>query len=352
MGKDNFPYICGMKLKKKISYSFVTLIIISVLLLISGFAALNSKINTNEDIILVIEKNMSVNQILNELNNKNVLTPNIFYKYVIKIYANLTNAKLYVGVHKFNHNLTNWELIRQLFSLDNLLTTKITFPEGITIYRFASILQSKISIDSIAFINYCNDATILQRFGIEANNLEGYLRPATYTFNVGIDIMDILDLLIKEQIKELNKYTEDIQKSKYTRHQILTLASIIEAETPVIAERKRVSGVYHNRLNKQMLLQADPTLQYIFKERKKRILYSDLTIDNPYNTYKYVGLPPGPINSPSASSIAAAVFPEKHNYYYFVATGDGTNKHNFATSHSEHLKYKEIYKRNVSKGIK
>jgi len=311
--------------------------------------SLNSKINTNEDIILIIEKNMSINKVLAELNNKNILTPNVFYRYVIKIYVNITDAKLYIGVHKFNNNLTNWELINQLFSVNNLLTIKVTFPEGITINRFASILQNRLDIDSISFINYCNDASILKQFGIEASNLEGYLRPATYTFNIGIGISDILNLLIKEQIKELNKYTEAINNSKYNKYEILILASIIEAETPVITERKIVSGVYHNRLDKKMLLQADPTLQYIFKERKKRILYSDLTIDNPYNTYKYAGLPPGPINNPSASSIEAAIYPENHNYYYFVATGDGTNKHNFATSHQEHLKYKEIYKRNISK---
>ena len=336
-----------MKLSKKIFYSFFSIILIFFILIIIGIVSLNTKINSDKDVVLVIEKNMTIYQVLNKLNNQQILTPNIFYKFVIKIYIKITDAKLYAGVHKFNHNLTNAQLIQQLLSLDNLQTIKITFPEGIGIKKFASILQNKMNIDSANFISYCNNVDVCKHLGVEQNSLEGYLKPVTYNFSLDADIMDILKLLVSEQIKELNKFEDDINKTKYNKHQILILASIIEAETPVIAERKRVSGVYHNRLNKNMLLQADPTLQYIFPERKKRILYSDLTIDSPYNTYKYVGLPFGPINNPSSTSIEAAIFPEKHNYYYFVAVGDGSNKHNFSTNYTEHQQYKQLYKKNL-----
>jgi len=132
-------------------------------------------------------------------------------------------------------------------------------------------------------------------------------------------------------------------------HQILTLASIIEAETPVISERKRVSGVFHNRLKKKMPLAADPTIQYALGTHKKRLLYSDLEVDSPYNTYKNAGLPPGPINSPSYSSIEAALTPEVHNYLFFVAKGDGSNTHNFAKNYDEHQNNRKIFNKNRTK---
>ena len=341
-----------MQLSKKIYPFLITIIILAIIVLgfmIAGYMSLNTKINSDEDIVLIIEKNMSINQVLNELNKQQILTPNIFYKFVIKVYVKLTDAKLYAGVHKFNHNLSNAQLIVQLLSPDNLQSARVTFPEGITINRFASILQNRMNIDSVEFVNYCNDADVCKRFGIEQNSLEGYLKPVTYSFSLDANVPNIVEILVKEQLKEIKKYENDIKKTKYSKHQILTLASIIEAETPVIAERKRVSGVYHNRLDKKMLLQADPTVQYALKERKKRLLYSDLAVDNPYNTYKYLGLPPGPINNPSTSSIEAAVFPEKHNYLYFVAIGDGTNKHNFSTNYAQHLQYRNVYKKNIEK---
>ena len=95
-----------------------------------------------------------------------------------------------------------------------------------------------------------------------------------------------------------------------------------------------------------MPLGADPTIQYALPHRKGRLLYSDLEINSPYNTYKNTGLPPTPINSPSISSIEAAILPEKHNYHYFVAKGDGSNEHNFATNYKEHLTNKKIFDNN------
>jgi UPF0755 protein len=208
---------------------------------------------------------------------------------------------------------------------------------------FASILQNKLNIDSAEFVRLCNDTNICNKFKIDYFSLEGYLKPATYNFSVDMNVLNIINILVGEQMKELNKYENEYKKNNFNKHQILTLASIIEAETPVINERKKVSGVYHNRLNKKIPLCADPTIQYILEKHKSRLLYSDLEINSPYNTYKNVGLPPAPINSPSPSSIEAAIYPEEHKYYYFVAKGDGTNTHNFANTHEEHLKNKTLF---------
>jgi len=122
-------------------------------------------------------------------------------------------------------------------------------------------------------------------------------------------------------------------------NEIVTLASIVEWEVLFYREARSVSSVYHNRLRRGMLLQADPTVGYALGKGPSRILYRDLKVDSPYNTYKYPGLPPGAINNPGSRAIHAALYPQKSNYLYFVAQGDGT--HAFSLSLSEHLAAKQ-----------
>ncbi len=124
-------------------------------------------------------------------------------------------------------------------------------------------------------------------------------------------------------------------------NEILTLASIIEGEIQVDSERVIVSSVYHNRLERGWLLQADPTIQYILPGEPRRLTYRDLDLDSPYNTYKYPGLPPTPINNPGKKSIFAALYPEETNYLYFVATGNGG--HRFSRTSSEHAYWKKQF---------
>ena len=135
---------------------------------------------------------------------------------------------------------------------------------------------------------------------------------------------------------------EEMKTKNLNLNQLVTMASIIEGETRYEAEKKTISGVYYNRIKKGMKLQADPTVQYILPGgSKNRLLYSDLKIESPYNTYLYKGLPPGPINNPGLSSIIAALEPEENSYLYFVAKGDGS--HRFAVSYDEHKKNITLY---------
>jgi UPF0755 protein len=126
-----------------------------------------------------------------------------------------------------------------------------------------------------------------------------------------------------------------LRELRLTRHQVLTLASIVEKEVRRGEERPLVAAVYSNRLRIRMPLQADPTVQFAQKKRPGRVLYRDLKFDSPYNTYRRVGLPPGPIASPGAASIEAALFPANVPYKYFVARPDG--RHEFRTSYADHL---------------
>lgn len=330
-----------MKKKRKTKYIIIsTCCIIIFILVISIYCSflLNSKISDRDkDIIVKIEYGSSLFDVITTLNDVDLLKPRWLFFKILQFYAYTTNKPILAGYHKFSPNITNGELIYSLFSGNNFYMCRVTFPEGITIKRFASILQDKLSIDSSYFYNLCYDKKIIDKYGINSNSLEGYLNPATFNFFIDIDAEKIIDILVKEQLKVLKKFEKEINEIRFTQLEVLTLASIIEAETPVIYERAKISGVYHNRLKRKMLLQADPTVQYIIGG-KKRLLYSDLAIDSPYNTYRYKGLPPGPINSPSKTSIEAAVKPENNNYLFFVASGDGTNTHKFSSNYKIHKK--------------
>jgi len=137
---------------------------------------------------------------------------------------------------------------------------------------------------------------------------------------------------------------EKLKNSGLSKLELLTIASIVQAETPLESELETVAGLYLNRVKIGMMLQADPTVQFALGD-KKRLLYKDLEYDSPYNTYKYAGIPPGPINNPGKAAILATLNPEKHNYLYMVAFGDGSGSHYFAKTVREHnnnvIKYKK-----------
>jgi UPF0755 protein len=139
-------------------------------------------------------------------------------------------------------------------------------------------------------------------------------------------------------IFEPDSVQSQLFRLRMNRHQILTMASIIEGEVVVDSERVLVSSVYHNRLRRGWMLGADPTIQYIIPGPPRRLLHDDLEIDSPYNTYKYRGLPPGPISNPGKKSILAALFPAQTRYLYFVATGNGG--HHFSQTAAEHAHWK------------
>jgi UPF0755 protein len=223
----------------------------------------------------------------------------------------------------------------------------LTFPEGLDIKRYASIIQQEMNLDSAKFYSLCYDKDILAKYGIFQDNALGYLLPNTYTFFMDDKEPQILEKLLSEFAGFWTE--ENIAKAKamnMTVHQITTLASIVEAETPSVSERKTVAGLYMNRLKNGWLLQADPTVQFAIGE-KRRVLYKDLEIDNAYNTYKYAGLPPGPINNPSRTSLEAVLDYEQHKWFYMVAVGDGSGKHNFSEDINGHTENIRIFRKNA-----
>ncbi|HET7621112.1 MAG TPA: endolytic transglycosylase MltG, partial [Gemmatimonadaceae bacterium] len=192
------------------------------------------------------------------------------------------------------------------------------------------------------------DSALRDELGITTPTLEGYLFPDTYIFSYGTQA--------RAAVKELVRHFETVWQPEWndrlrqlgmSRNEIVTLASIIEKEARLPEERPVISAVYHNRLRIGMPLQADPTVQYALGEHHERILYRDLEVESPYNTYRHTGLPPGPIASPGKASIEAALFPASVPYLYFVADSDG--HHEFRSTFKEHREAKQRIRRERGK---
>jgi UPF0755 protein len=289
--------------------------------------------------------NASVSLIVEKLNEKGVLEPAWLFTPYLKFYTMLYDEKIYAGTYKFSNTNTNLDVIRAIFSGKQRYVVRITYPEGISLADFAVLTARNLEVDSAEFVNYCNSRANLSKYGITASTAEGYLMPDTYNFFLNASIDKVVETLMNHHQKVWKEFNNDLKNTKLNKHDILTLASIVEAETPVSDERPIVAGLYLNRLRIGMRLEADPTVQFAMKDKKK-LTYNDLKNKNLYNTYVYKGLPPGPINSPGRSAINAVLNPAKHKYLYFVAKGDGSGEHYFATNYNQHLDNKTKYKRN------
>ena len=224
----------------------------------------------------------------------------------------------------------------------------LTIRPGQTIKWLAHRLQKYIYIDSTQFVKIANDKNFAESLGFNEKSFEGYLFADDYEIYERSSPEEAIKLFFNSFKKFYNDSL--IARTKelgFTVNEIVTLASIIKGETNNEDEMATISGVYHNRLRIGMKLQADPTIQYVLDGGWRRLTYEDLQLNSPYNTYKYFGLPPGPINSPGKEAILAALYPEKNNYLYFVA--DGTGGHRFGKNLSEHNRNVKEYRKYVRK---
>ncbi len=226
-------------------------------------------------------------------------------------------------------------VLRRLVQGDTI-PFRITLPEGIWLTEFASVVAESLAIEPETLVTAAADPSLLSKYGISAESLEGYLFPATYEFSGNEGPRTVLEKLVEHgRSLRSGRLGERADSLGLSWHQILTLASIIEAETARDDERPKVSAVYHQRLKRGMKLQADPTLIYALGERGRALTYEDLEIESPYNTYRCYGLPPGPIGNPGLAAIEAALYPDSScRSLYFFAKGDGT--HIFSDTFQEH----------------
>jgi UPF0755 protein len=213
----------------------------------------------------------------------------------------------------------------------------VTIPEGYDVRDIAPLLAKALSVSEDSVRAAVTDTAWRRKLDVPTPTLEGYLFPATYAFAEGTSARDAVgEMLARFEAAWKPEWNERLQAMAIPRHSAMTMAAIVEKEARKPEERALISAVYWNRVKKGMPLQADPTVQYALPEHVERVLFKDLKVDSKYNTYKYPGLPPGPIASPGEASIIAALSPASVPYLYFVAHPDG--HHEFRTTFAEHTR--------------
>ena len=215
------------------------------------------------------------------------------------------------------------------------IENRLTIPEGWGLAQIVPALAQALGAPEDSVILATRDSALRSELDVPTATLEGYLFPDTYVFGYGTAprtaVRDMTQRFTEMWDASWDARLVELHMS---RNDIVTLASIIEKEAQLPEERPVISAVYHNRLKRKMLLQADPTVQYALGLHRDRLFYRDLRVDSPYNTYKYPGLPPGPIASPGRASLEAALYPARVPYLYFVAMPDG--HHEFRVSSKAH----------------
>ena len=254
-------------------------------------------------------------------------------------------GRLRTGEYSLEGEMSLDQIVDKLVRGD-VVRRAVTFPEGLDIAEMAQIAAAQ-GIDAGAFKTAAADTSLVRDLDPEAKDLEGYLFPDTYDLTRRPDAASVLVKRMVQRFRDaLRSEAGAIAGSGFDLREIVTLASVVEEETARPDERPRIAAVFRNRLKKGMPLQTDPTVIYAMKRAGRyngNIRRTDLEIDSPYNTYRYPGLPPGPIASPGLASLRAALHPAESQDLYFVSRNDGS--HYFSRTLSEHARAVDHYQR-------
>ena len=265
------------------------------------------------------------------------------FSFRIKSKINGADGSYNYGTFYLSKDMSTDQIIQTLQSTTQAeQTNRITIPEGYTSRQIAALVDEKGIATSEEFINEMNNGTFDYEFleGIPKrdNYLEGYLFPDTYFLSGNETAHDIIVMMLNRFEQIYNNSLKDLMDSTdYTLDQIVTVASMIESEAKLDEERPIIAGVIYNRLDIDMKLQIDSTVQYALSTRNEVVTETDLTVDSPYNTYQNTGLPAGPICNPGEASLVAALKPEEHNYLYYVLKERGGSEHVFAETYDDFL---------------
>ncbi len=291
-------------------------------------------------VVVTIPRGASFHAVTDSLDKAGVLRSTLTFKLAGRLLGYTTRIK--VGKYLFAPGMSNLDILKDIEVGKSRLIIAVTIPEGWRMDAIVRKYRRDLGIDAERMLALCTDSAFTHRLGIDASTLEGYLMPDTYSFYWQTDEREIVERMV-EQFRLF--YVDSLRTRQHDLHvslrEVMTLASIVEAESGVDNERSTIAGVYWNRLQKRMKLEADPTVQYALGSTPRRLTFRDLRLDSPYNTYRRYGLPPGPINNPGRKAILAVLYPERHQYLYFVATGQGG--HRFSRSFAEHQRAIRLY---------
>lgn len=291
--------------------------------------------SSNAETFIEIERGTSTRAIAQELADHDVIrAPWLF----MAIRALHPRVSLQAGEYRFGPAQSPVEVFEKIRRGD-IFFEELTIPEGSNRFDIANLLKQSDTVKPEDFLTASRDPKAIHEIDPLAPTLEGYLFPSTYRLTRKTSARQLCNLMVAEFRRQWatavgNKTSEDA-------HRVVTLASLVEKETGVPAERPLVAAVFTNRLRTDMALQCDPTVVYaaLLQDRYRGTIYkSDLASGNPYNTYTHSGLPPGPIANPGLTSLRAALQPAETNFVYFVAKPNGHGSHQFSATLTEHLK--------------
>jgi UPF0755 protein len=295
-----------------------------------------------EPVTFEIKKGESLSSVIDRLAEMEIVPSRFNMRVASFLYG--ADTKIRAARYQIPNGLSYLDLTELFIRGEADFLKSIKIFDGMATEWIASRMKTDLFIDSTEFLSYLNNDSLVELLGTGAKSLKGYLLPQEYFFYERSSPVEVLTGFINEY----NSFVNDSLRRKaqtelgYSIHDIMIVASIVEGETNINEEMPVIAGVYYNRLRIGMRLQADPTIQYLLKEWR-RLTFKDLLIESPYNTYKYAGLPPQPINNPGKSAIMAALNPAKHKYLYFVA--DTSGGHKFSETFSQHTKYAAEYRR-------
>lgn len=312
---------------------FVIVAVVSFLLWRSAYAAKDS---TAESKNVTIESGTGTEDIASFLTEQGLIASERAFKIAVVLTG--ARGKLQAGTYELSAAMTPAE-IANLLVKGATKEIRVTIPEGLRLDEVAELLDKKEVVaadDFVAATKETFEFAFLQSKPKGAD-LEGFLFPDTYTFRVGVSAHDVVGMMLSNFDQRISALLPQIEKSELSLFEIVTLASIVEGEVPSDDDRRIVAGVFFNRLDEDMVLQADSTLAYILKQDRIDFSIADTKIDDPYNTYQNPGLPPGPINSPGLSSLRAVLESDNTDFFYFVSDPD-TGETFFAETLDEHNK--------------
>jgi UPF0755 protein len=245
-------------------------------------------------------------------------------------------ARIQSGAYELNDGFPPAEILRRMIA-GEVYVERFAVPEGYSIHQLAEMLRQRSILDPKEFLAACRDQALLAEYGISGSSAEGYLFPSTYDLPPGISAEAAVRLMLDKfrQVYD-ERFAQRVAAQKLSRHQLVTLASLVEKEARMPEERALIASVFHNRLRRGMPLQSDPTAVYGLRAFGGTVTARDVRRSTPYNTYLIRGLPPGPIGNPGAEALEAVLNPARTPHLYFVARQDGS--HFFSSTLDEHNK--------------
>ncbi len=320
---------------------FAAIVVVSGIFIFEKF---NTPLDRSSPVqIIDIPPGMAFTHVSHLLHQKKLIGPEWFFQILGRVQQ--VDRKIIPGEYELHAGMKLTEMLRTLVD-GEVYEHSVTIPEGYNVVQIAEVLDHKGLADKQEILRLNQDAEFLETLHINAPTLEGYMFPDTYRFARHLPP----EFIVRTFVSRFHDMVTPELKSQaktmgMTLKEVITLASVIEKETGLAKERALVSGVFHNRLRRNIRLQSDPTVIYALASFDGNIRKADLSVNSPYNTYKVRGLPPGPIANPGLAAIKAALYPTPSNFVYFVSRNDGSHK--FSATLAEHNKAVDKYQRRL-----